>query len=442
MDGYHAWMLIASSLVLLMIVPGLALFYGGMGRSSSVLNSMMMSFSALGVVGVVYALWGWSMSFSSVPDEARDPSNPGWDAFGLFASPFDQFGLEGTLPSSYITVGFQLCFAAITAALVSGSIVDRAKFSAWLLFLPIWATLSYFPLAHQVWGGGFLSGSPDGLSSLVFGTADATAKVVPVDYAGGTVVHINAGTAGLVLALVVGHRTGFGTRRTPPHNPTLTMVGAGMLWVGWLGFNVGSMNRYGLSDAQISTQFLTETGLVWLNSTLAACSGMLGWLVTEKLRTGKLTPIGAAMGVVAGLVAITPACSAVSPLGSLGLGALAGLLCSLAVGLKYRFSYDDSLDVVAIHLVGGFVGTVSIGLLSSAAGLLYGHGLQLLVAQVLVSVFALVWSAIATLTCALLIKYAVGWRLPTPQEVEGVDAVEHGESTFDPRHRLRRGPTT
>jgi Amt family ammonium transporter len=235
MDGYYAWMLVSASLVLLM-TPALALFYGGMSRSKSVLNMMMMSFSAMGVIGIVYALWGWSMSYSSLEWAAADADNPGWEFAKLFANPFDQFGLTDTLPGNYVFVAFQMTFAIITAALISGAIADRVKFSSWLVFLPLWITLSYFPLAHMVWGGGFLSNVQNGLADLLF-AGDGVAEVAPIDYAGGTVVHINAGIAGLVLAILIGKRVGFGKEPMKPHNLTLTMIGAGLLWFGWFGFN-------------------------------------------------------------------------------------------------------------------------------------------------------------------------------------------------------------
>ena len=430
MDGYYAWMLVSSSLVLLMTAPGLALFYGGMSRSKSVLNMMMMSFSALGVVGIVYALWGWSMSYSSLDWAAADAENPGWEFAKLFASPFDQFGLTDTLPGNYVFVAFQMTFAVITAALISGAIADRVKFSAWLVFLPVWVTLSYFPLAHQVWGGGFLSGVEGGLADLIF-SGDGGAAVAPIDYAGGTVVHINAGMAGLVLALLIGQRMGFGKEPMKPHNLTLTMIGAGLLWFGWFGFNVGSIVFTSAEESEMIAQFTTETGLVWLNTTLATCAAMLGWLVVEKLRDGKGTSLGSASGVVAGLVAITPACGSLSPLGSILLGAVAGALCALAVGLKYKFGYDDSLDVVGVHLVGGLVGTLGIGFLSTSTGLLYGEGIRQLVVQAVVAAYAMLWSALATLVVGLAIKYSLGWRIHEDHEDEGIDFVEHGESAYD-----------
>ena len=434
MDGYYTWMLISASLVLLMTTPALALFYGGMSRSKSVLNMMMMSFSALGVVGIVYALWGWSMSYSSLDWAAADADNPGWEFAKLFANPFDQFGLTGTEPANYVFVAFQLTFAVITAALISGAIADRVKFSAWLVFLPIWVTLSYFPLAHMVWGGGFLSGAEGGLADLLF-SGDGAAEVAPIDYAGGTVVHINAGIAGLVLVLLIGKRLGFGKEPMKPHNLTLTMIGAGLLWFGWFGFNAGSIVFTSTDETEMIAQFTTETGLVWLNTTLATCAAMLGWLLLEKIRDGKGTSLGAASGVVAGLVAITPACGALTPLTSMVLGLAAGVLCALAVGLKYRFGYDDSLDVVGVHLVGGLVGTIGAGFLASSGGLLTGDGPKLLVVQLAVAVFAMVWSAIATLIVGLLIKATMGWRIVDEDEVEGIDFTEHGEAAYDLTNR-------
>jgi len=431
MDGYYAWMLMASSLVLMMTTPALALFYGGMSRSKSVLNMMMMSFGALAVVGIVYVLWGWSMSYA------------GDDVGTLFGNPFTAFGLEGVGYDSYVYVGFQMTFAVITAALISGAIADRVRFSAWMVFVPIWITLSYFPLAHMVWGGGFLSGlNPDGLSARLFGVVDGVAKVVPQDYAGGTVVHINAGIAGLVLALVIGKRLGFGKEPMKPHNLTLTMIGAGLLWFGWFGFNVGSIVFIeGDGGEKDTAQFMSETGVTWLNTTLATCAAMLAWLIVERIRDGKGTSLGAASGVVAGLVAITPACGAVDVYGALIVGAAAGALCSLAVGMKYRFGYDDSLDVVGVHLVGGIVGTVLIGFVSTAAapggidGLFYGGGVEPLVIQTLTALFAILWSGVVTLVIALGIKYTMGWRIHEDDEVEGIDYAEHSESAYDLLHR-------
>ena len=269
MAGYYAWMLVATALVLMMTTPALALFYGGMSRSKSVLNMMMMSYVALGVVGIVYVLWGWSMTFGEN------------EAGGLFGNPFEMFALDGVGWDAYIGVVFQLTFAVITAALISGAIADRVKLSAWVVFLPLWVTLSYFPIAHMVWGGGFIA-----------------EHLAAQDYAGGTVVHINAGVAGLVLAVLIGKRIGFGKEPMRPHNLTLTMIGAGLLWFGWYGFNVGSIVLAGDSEEANTAQFMSETGLTFLNTTIATCAAMLGWLLVERLMHGKATTLGAASGIV------------------------------------------------------------------------------------------------------------------------------------------------
>jgi Amt family ammonium transporter len=427
-EAATAFMLVAASMVLLM-TPGLALFYGGMTRAKSVLNMVMMSFGAMGVVGVIYVLWGYSMSFGNVQDGSSDVA-------GLFTNPFhlfglkdvigedgsrliDVFGVDVFIPET-VFVGFQMTFAIITVALISGAVADRVKFSTWLVFSGLWATIVYFPISHMVWGGGLLSGAEGGLSGALYGVTDGVANVLPIDFAGGTVVHINAGVAGLVLALVVGRRFGFGTQAMRPHNVPVVMLGAGLLWFGWFGFNAGS---------ELAADGLAST--VWLNTTAATCAAMLGWLLVEKLRDGHATSIGAASGVVAGLVAITPACGALSPVGSLVLGAVAGGLSALAVGLKYRFGYDDSLDVVGVHLVSGLWGTVGAGLLSTSSGLLYGKGVDQLVIQVLIALVSLVLSGVLTLVIALALKATLGWRVDREVESDGIDQSEHGESAYD-----------
>ena len=427
MDGYNAFMLVATLLVVMMTVPALALFYGGMTRSKSVLNMMMMSYSAMAIVGIVWVLWGYSMVFGGEED-----------ANGLFfASPFEYFGLSGLDYSGYTFMMFQLTFAVITTALISGAIADRVKFSAWLVFVPLWATLSYFPLAHMVFG--------------CLGEDLICSKIGAQDYAGGTAVHINAGVAGLVLALVVGKRLGFGKSAMRPHNLTLTMLGAALLWVGWYGFNVGSLIF--VDDYNPSEQFLAETGLTFANTTLATMAAILGWLVVERALHGKVTTLGAASGIVAGLVAITPAAGAVNIVGALAIGAIAGAVCSWAVGLKYKLGLDDSLDVVGVHLVGGIVGTILIGLFSVTApagqpvaggavdGLLYGGGFESLIAQTLGVLVAVAWSGIATLIIALLIKFTMGWRVDEEAEVEGIDFDQHGETAYDLVSRGGGGPS-
>jgi Amt family ammonium transporter len=301
-----------------------------------------------------------------------------------------------------------------------------------VVFLPLWVTLSYFPIAHMVWGGGFIA-----------------EHLAAQDYAGGTVVHINAGVAGLVLALVIGKRIGFGKEPMRPHNLTLTMIGAGLLWFGWYGFNVGSIVLTGDSDEANTAQFMSETGLTFLNTTIATCAAMLGWLVVERLLHGKATTLGAASGIVAGLVAITPSCGAVNLVGAIAIGAVAGAACAWAVGLKYRFGLDDSLDVVGVHLVGGVIGTVLIGLFAttehaaaSENGLFYGGGLTSLGHQAGAAAIAIVWSGVATLIIGLAIKYTLGWRVSGEAEVEGIDFNQHGETAYDLHTGLGGGGTS
>ena len=406
-----AFLILCASLVLLMTIPGLALFYGGMTRTKSVLNMMMMSFGAMGVVGLIYVLYGYSMSFGS--------ENIG----GIIANPFEKFGLAGTdtisNPFGYegygnipelAFVGFQLTFAVITVALISGAVADRVKFSTWMVFSALWVTFAYFPIAHMVWGGGLLSG--DGPFASI---------AAPIDFAGGTVVHINAGIAALVLALVIGKRKAFGTEAMRPHSLPLVMLGAGGLWFGWFGFNAGSaFTADGLA------------GLAWVNTTTATAAAMLGWLLTEKIRDGHPTSLGAASGIVAGLVAITPAAGSVSPVGSIFLGLIAGILCALAVGLKYKFGYDDSLDVVGVHFVGGLTGTVLIGFFGTETGLFYGGGVSQLLVQIIIALVAIAYSAIVTLVIALIIKSTIGWRITEAEEVSGIDSAEHGETAYEP----------
>ena len=409
MDGYYAFMLVATALVLMMTVPALALFYGGMSRSKSVLNMMMMSYVAAAIVGIVYAAIGWSMSFS------------GDGTF--FADPFKLFWLDGVSTDAYIGVIFQMTFAIITVALISGAVEGRMKFAAWLAFVPIWAIIVYFPMAHMVF-----SCTED---SLICGRIGAQ------DYAGGTAVHINAGIAALVLVLLLGKRLGFPKEKMRPHNLTLTMLGAGLLWFGWYGFNVGSIVFGGETDEENMAQFFSETGRTFANTTLATMAAILGWLAVERLLHKKATSLGAASGIVAGLVAITPAAGAVDISGAVAIGAIAGAVCAWAVGLKYKLGYDDSLDVVGVHFVGGVIGTVLIGLFSTADGaggidgLFYGGGLDSLVDQVLGVLVAIVYVGIFTTIIALAIKFTIGLRISEDDEVEGIDLAAHGESAYD-----------
>ncbi len=412
MDGYYAFMLVATAFVLMMTVPALALFYGGMSRSKSVLNMMMMSFIAAAIVGILYVAVGWSMGF-------------GGDGT-FFANPFELLWLKDVTTDNYIYVMFQMTFAIITAALISGAVADRLKFSAWVVFLPLWALIVYFPMAHMVF-----SCTED---SLICGRIGAQ------DYAGGTAVHINAGVAALVLVLLLGKRIGWPKDQMRPHNLTLTMLGAGMLWLGWYGFNVGSIvfgTTFDEDPDAFLAQFYSETGRTFANTTLATFAAILGWLLIERLLHGKATSLGAASGIVAGLVAITPAAGAVDIGGAVAIGAIAGGVCAWAVSLKYKLGYDDSLDVVGVHLVGGVIGTVLIGLFSTSDGaggvdgLFYGGGAGSLGDQALGVLVAIVYSGVLTAIIALAIKYTIGLRLDEEDEVNGIDLSAHGESAYD-----------
>ena len=416
--GNTAWLLTSASLVLLM-TPGLAFFYGGMVRGKSVLNMLMMSFTAMAIGGLVWAMWGFSMAFG--PDVAG----------GLVGNPATFFGLaisdaEGPTASvgipALVFAAFQATFAIITVALISGSIADRVKIGTWIAFAAIWVTVVYAPLAHWVWGGGMFGA--DGWL--------ANALSLPIDFAGGTVVHINAGAAGLALALLIGKRKGFGKESMRPHNLPFVMLGAGLLWFGWFGFNAGSELA---ADG--------TAGRAWINTLVATAAAMLAWLGTERLRDGHATSLGAASGVVAGLVAITPAAGTVTTWGAVVVGAVAGILCALAVGLKYRFGYDDSLDVVGVHLVGGLVGTVLIGLFAtngvygsfyfdgSLDGLFYGGGVTQLLTQIVAAVIAVVWSFVLTYAIGWVLKVTLGWRVSEEHEVGGIDLAQHGETAYE-----------
>ncbi|MEU1955507.1 ammonium transporter [Nocardia rhamnosiphila] len=403
-------MLTSAALVLLM-TPGLAFFYGGMVRGKNVLNMIMMSISAMGVVTVLWVLYGFSVAF-------------GTDKGGLLGDPGQFFGLKtliagfgdesagvpliGTIPAT-VFVAFQAMFAIITVALISGAVADRLKFSAWLVFAAIWATVVYFPVAHWVWGGGWIM-----------------EKVEAIDFAGGTAVHINSGAAALALAIVVGKRAGWPKTPFRPHNLPFVMLGAALLWFGWFGFNAGSAAA---ADGVAGATFVTTL--------VATAAAMIGWLVVEKIRDGKPTSLGAASGIVAGLVAITPSCSSVNVLGALAIGVIAGVVCALAVSLKFKFGYDDSLDVVGIHMVGGILGTVLIGLFAApeapagAEGLFYGGDLELLGRQALGAVAVLVYSFVIALVIAYAIKFTIGLRADAEAESNGMDDSEHAETAYD-----------
>jgi Amt family ammonium transporter len=415
-SGNTAWILTSAALVLLM-TPGLALFYGGMVRAKSVLNMMMMSFGALALVSVLWVLYGYSFAFGNDI------------GFGLLGDPTEYLGLNGlmaedeaaTLPAMAF-VGFQAVFAIITVALISGAIADRAKFSTWMIFVGIWSSIVYFPIAHWVFDFTLTDDN-----DVVTHTGGWIANdLAALDFAGGTAVHINAGIAGLALAIVLGKRIGWRKEPMRPHNLTLVMIGAGLLWFGWFGFNAGS-----------AVAANNTASVVWVNTLVATGAAALGWLITERLRDGHPTSLGAASGVVAGLVAITPACHSVSPIGAILIGAIAGVLCALAVGLKYKLGYDDSLDVVGVHLVGGLWGTLAIGLLATEAapagvnGLFYGGGVDQLWRQAVGALAVLVYSGILTFLIGFALHKTIGFRVSDDDEMEGVDSSEHAETGYD-----------
>ncbi|APS18911.1 ammonia channel protein [Streptomyces sp. Tue 6075] len=399
------FMLICSALVMLM-TPGLAFFYGGMVRVKSTLNMLMMSFISLGIVTVLWVLYGFSLAFGSDVGSVI-----GWSSeyVGLSGIGVTELWDGYTIPV-YVFAAFQLMFAVLTPALISGALADRVKFTAWALFIVLWVTVVYFPVAHWVWGsGGWLF------------------EMGVIDFAGGTAVHINAGAAALGVILVIGKRIGFKKDPMRPHSLPLVMLGAALLWFGWFGFNAGSW--LGNDDGVGAVMFL--------NTQVATAAAVLGWLVYEKLRHGSFTTLGAASGAVAGLVAITPAGGSVSPLGAIAIGVIAGVLCAMAVGLKYKFGYDDSLDVVGVHLVGGIIGSILVGFFatggvqSDAAGLFYGGGVEQLGKQVVGVVAVLAYSLVVSAVIALAIHKTIGMRVSEDDEISGIDQVEHAETAYD-----------
>ncbi|WP_258347747.1 ammonium transporter [Saccharopolyspora gregorii] len=416
-SGDTAWVLISAALVLLM-TPGLAFFYGGMVRARGVLNMIMMSLGAMGVVGVLWVLFGYSAAFG------RDLGG-----LGLLGDPVQFFGLDGLLGEDQLSgtiptlafAGFQAMFAILTVALISGAIADRARFGPWLLFAGLWATVVYFPVAHWVFA---FDETDDAGNATAVGGWIAN-RLAAIDFAGGTAVHINAGAAALALALVLGKRAGWPKGTGKPHSLPFVVLGAGLLWFGWFGFNAGSALAADNSAA-----------VVLVNTLVATCAAMLAWLLVERVRDGHATTLGAASGIIAGLVAITPACSSVTPLGAIAVGGITGAVCALALSLKYRFGFDDSLDVVGVHLVGGLVGTLLVGFFASGSapagvnGLLYGGGFDQLWRQAVGAVVVFAYSFALSLLLAWIVKATVGFRLSPEDEAEGVDETEHAESAY------------
>jgi ammonium transporter, Amt family len=399
-SGDTAWLLTSSALVLFM-TPGLALFYGGMVRGKNVLAMLMKSFVAMGVVTVTWVLLGYTLAFA--------PSVGGWGIIGdlSFAGLRDvsseSNAIHGTGAPDTVIMVFQMMFAIITPALIAGAVAERIKFSSWVVFIAVWSVIVYAPMAHWVWGGGFID-----------------TQIGAVDFAGGLVVHINSGVAALALVLVLGPRLGWRREVIRPHALPITALGAGILWFGWFGFNAGSALA---ADGAAANAFITTQ--------IAAAVAAATWAIAEAVIHGKPTALGFASGIVAGLVAITPAAGYVGPLGAIAIGIAAGLICFWALRLKFRFNFDDSLDVVAVHMVGGIVGALAIGLLAQSAigevdGLFFGDRMQL-VRQAASVVVALVFSFVLSYALALAIKATMGLRVTEEEERGGLDLALHEE---------------
>lgn len=409
-QGNTAFVLFSAALVLLM-TPGLAFFYGGLVKAKSVVSMMMLSFGSLGLVAVLWVLYGYAITFADIGDVGwfGIPHIIGIDtaALGLAAQVADAAAPAGAIPELAF-VAFQATFAIITVALISGAIADRAKFGAWMLFAGLWATLVYFPVAGWVFNF-----TPEDDGGWIVD------KLGAIDFAGGTAVHINAGAAALALAIVLGKRFGFSKGIMQPHNVPLTLIGASLLWFGWFGFNAGS---------QLAADGVAALAVV--NTIAAPAAAMLGWITVEKIRHGKGTSIGAASGVIAGLVAITPAVASVEPVWAIVLGLISGVICALAIDLKFSFGFDDSLDVVGIHLVGGIIGTLAIGIFGTDVGALFGYGFGQLWAQLLGAGVVLVYSFVVALIIGLVIEKTMGFRVKAEDEIAGIDTVVHGEEAY------------
>jgi len=409
-SGDTAWVLASAALVLFM-TPGLAVFYGGMVRAKSVLNMMMMSFAAMGVTTIIWVLYGYSLAFG----KSQGGFIGSFDHVGL-ASTLDQVtGPEGHQIPVLAFAMFQLTFAIITVALLSGAIADRAKYGSWVIFVAVWITLVYIPVAHWAFA------AQNGEGGWIID------KLKALDFAGGTVVEINSGAAALALALVLGKRDGFKRDPMRPHNMPLVLLGAGMLWFGWFGFNAGSA---------LSAGSLAATAMI--NTQIATAAAAMTWVAYEKKRDGKATTLGVASGAVAGAVAITPACGYLNPLGALILGLIAGVVSAWAVTRKYKFGYDDSLDVVGVHGVGGILGMLAIGLMATvtanaagADGLLNGGGVTQLNRQVIAIVVVALFSFSATWLIATVIQKTIGFRVYRDDELTGLDTTFHAESAYD-----------
>jgi Amt family ammonium transporter len=397
--GNTAFMIIATVLVILMTIPGLALFYGGLVRQKNMLSVLMQVFVVFSLISVLWAAYGYSMAFSEGNAIVGGLSK-------AFLSGITTDSLSGTIPE-YVFLTFQMIFAALTPGLIVGGFAERMKFSAVLLFTALWVTFAYIPIAHMVWGGGYL--------------AELGAK----DFAGGTVVHINAGVAALIGALMLGKRIGYGKEAMPPHSLVMTMIGASLLWVGWFGFNVGSELA---ADA--------VAGMVLVNTQLATAAAVIGWILAEWLFRGKPSMLGAASGAVAGLVAITPACGFVGPMGSIILGFTASFVSLWGVTkLKGALGYDDSLDVFGVHGLAGIWGAVGTGVLMAPGlgGVGYAEGVTMggqVTTQIIAVVVTLIWTGIVSVILYKVVDAVVGLRVSEEYEREGLDTTEHGERAY------------
>jgi Amt family ammonium transporter len=449
--GDTAWMLTASALVLLMTVPGLALFYGGLVRTKNMLSMLMQVFTCVCLVCVIWVIYGYSLAFSE------------GGSFNAFVGGFSKAFLAGITPDTpaetftngvvipeLVYICFQMTFAAITPALIVGSMAERMKFSAVMLFLVLWVTFCYFPIAHMVWYWAGPSATVTAAKALAAATGDAKAAAQTavdavtanaglafqwgaIDFAGGTVVHINAGIAGLVGALVVGKRVGFGREAMPPHSLTMTLIGASLLWVGWFGFNAGS-----------ALEATGTAALAMLNTFVATAAAALAWLLAEIMFKGKASLLGAASGAIAGLVAVTPASGYAGPMGAIALGLVAGFVCMfMCSAIKNAMGYDDALDVFGVHCIGGIIGAIGTGFLASpalggtgifdyAAGKIADYDMAgQVVTQCKAVALTLVWSGVGSFILLMVVKVLVGLRPGTDQEREGLDLVDHGERAYN-----------
>lgn len=419
-DNATFFLILCSAMVLFM-TPGLAFFYGGLVRVSSVVSMMMMSFGSIALVGTLWVVFGYAMSFGG----AGSAGFYGIDGFfGIDLNKILMSDVFETAKSGsgfdLVFAGFQGTFAIITVALISGAIADRARFGSWMIFAALWATLAYFPIAGWVFNFTLDNGKIIDGGWLV-------KDVGLLDFAGGTAVEVASGAGALAIALVVGRRFGFSKGMYVPHNVPLTLIGAGILWFGWFGFNAGS---------ELAADGLAS--LAFVNTLVAPVGGLITWSIYDRLRHGKPTAVGAASGAISGLVAITPSCAFLTPLWALALGALVGVVCAFAVELKWVLGFDDSLDVVGIHLVGGIVGTLFIGLVGNDVGLIFTGSFDQIGKQAIGVLVVGVWAFAASWIIAFAIQKTIGFRVKSTDEIAGVDLVLHGETAYseqDPRWR-------